>query len=176
MKKNPKLIKTKRKNKNKEKNTIEVVSLKKNENKRRADKNLINSQWVCDYEDCGQRFRGEKSFSYHLWRHQKALPKDQKLIECQYPGCDFKCNHITKLVTHERKHTGEKPFECNECHNKFKSENNLKLHIEKMHELLFEPIVCTVDDCNRQFRSEASFKHHQKVLVVMRVGKLSQYF
>ena len=177
VKKNPKLIIIKEKNKSNDKNTIKVVSMKKNEIKRietKADNNLINSQWVCDYEDCGQRFRGEKSLRYHLWRHQKAVESERN--KCQYPGCTFKCNHITKLVLHERKHTGETPFECNECHNKFKSEVNLRLHTEKIHELLSEPIVCTVDDCNRQFRSEASFKAHQKVLVGVRMGKLSQYF
>ena len=166
VKKNPKLIKTKRKNKNKDKNSIEVVSLKKNENKRietKADNNSIDSQWVCDYSECGQRLRGEKSLRIHLWKHQKALGNDW--LRCQYPECTYKCQYISKLFQHERKHNDEKPFECNECHNKFKSEFNLKLHTEKRHELLSEPIVCTVDDCNRQFRSEASFKSHHKVSI-----------
>ena len=101
----------------------------------------------------------------------KALGRNR--IKCQFTGCTYECHHINKLVIHERKHTGEKTFECNECHNKFKSKDNLKLHTEKIHELLSEPIVCTVDDCNRQFRSEASFKHHHKVLVGVQVMKLS---
>ena len=45
------------------------MSLKKNETKRKFDNNSIDSQWVCDYSECGQRFRGEKSLRYHLWKH-----------------------------------------------------------------------------------------------------------
>ena len=110
VKKNPNLIITKGKNKTNDKDTKKVVSIKRNEIKRiksKADNNSIDSQLVCDYSECGQRFRGEKSLRIQLWKHQKALPRVP--IECQYPGCTFKCFYNRFLVQHERKHTGERP-------------------------------------------------------------------
>ena len=81
VKKNPKFIKTKGKKKNKAKNTIEVVSLKKNENKRietKADNNSIDSQWVCDYSECGQRFKIREEFENSLMETQTFGQKGSK--------------------------------------------------------------------------------------------------
>jgi len=39
----------------------------------------------------------------------------------------------SKLLTHFRSHTGDKPFECNICGRKFSEKGNLKRHTEKIH-------------------------------------------
>ena len=48
-------------------------------------------------------------------------------VTCRYCGKREPC--MAKLLVHERKHTGEKPFKCDACGKGFKSRSNLRSHM-----------------------------------------------
>ena len=120
-------------------------------------------EFVCHYTDCSEKFKSENRFNLHLWKHQKT----EKRFVCDFHGCDYKCNSNRRLVEHKRTHTGEKPYECTECDKTFGSKACLRIHMKYRHSQLNEPMVCSLDNCNRQFNTMASFNRHQKIYHLM---------
>ncbi|NXQ46058.1 ZBT41 protein, partial [Catharus fuscescens] len=55
----------------------------------------------------------------------------KKLLQC--PKCDKKFDRIgkSKYESHTRVHTGEKPFECDICHQRYSTKSNLTVHRKK---------------------------------------------
>ena len=67
-------------------------------------------------------------------RHSKTR------CERQCTGASFDCTHCDKkffmkaqLLTHERLHTGEKPFACKFCDSSYPSSSSLKKHVIRHH-------------------------------------------
>merc|ERR1719400_392356 len=52
----------------------------------------------------------------------------KKMFVCPYAGCSKSYNVRTYLIQHERTHTGEKPFKCNNCGKMFSRVLDLKKH------------------------------------------------
>ena len=120
-------------------------------------------EFVCHYSDCTERFTSEKRFNYHLWKHRMVNNR----FVCDFPGCDAKYRRYYSIVEHKRTHTGEKPYECTECGETFAATECLRKHVRNTHRPLNEPMVCTLDNCNRIFKSLISLKMHQKVYHLM---------
>ncbi|XP_069483318.1 zinc finger protein 131 isoform X3 [Ambystoma mexicanum] len=101
---------------------------------------------------------------YHLEEsgaNKKQRP-GKKIHVCQY--CDKQFDHFGHFKEHLRKHTGEKPFQCPNCHERFARNSTLKCHLtacqsgigaKKGRKKLYE---CQV--CNSVFNSWDQFKDH----------------
>jgi uncharacterized Zn-finger protein len=50
-------------------------------------------------------------------RHGSQTPNRDKVFTCPICHRSFGYKHV--LQNHERTHTGEKPFECRECHKRY---------------------------------------------------------
>ncbi|CAK6442304.1 unnamed protein product [Pipistrellus nathusii] len=54
---------------------------------------------------------------------------NRKILQC--PMCDKTFDRIGKYESHTRVHTGEKPFECDICHQRYSTKSNLTVHRRK---------------------------------------------
>ncbi|XP_043936189.1 zinc finger and BTB domain-containing protein 41 [Protopterus annectens] len=53
----------------------------------------------------------------------------KKMLKC--PKCDKTFDRVGKYESHTRVHTGEKPFECDICHQRYSTKSNLSVHQKK---------------------------------------------
>ncbi|XP_068127917.1 zinc finger protein 131 isoform X2 [Hyperolius riggenbachi] len=118
-------------------------------------------------EICNKSYVREIAWKQHLTCYHveesgaSKRPKPGKKIHvCQY--CDKQFDHFGHFKEHLRKHTGEKPFECPNCHEHFARNSTLKCHLsacqygvgaKKGRKKLYECQVCnSVFNCWDQFK------------------------
>uniref|UniRef100_A0A8B9VVQ9 Zinc finger protein 131 n=1 Tax=Anas zonorhyncha TaxID=75864 RepID=A0A8B9VVQ9_9AVES len=123
--------------------------------------------YKCDI--CNKRYLRESALKQHLTCYHvdeggasKKQRPGKKIHICQY--CEKQFDHFGHFKEHLRKHTGEKPFECPNCHERFARNSTLKCHLtacqsgagaKKGRKKLYE---CQV--CNSMFNSWDQFKDH----------------
>ncbi|XP_028916363.1 zinc finger protein 131 isoform X3 [Ornithorhynchus anatinus] len=130
-------------------------------------KSHSTESFKCDI--CNKRYLRESAWKQHLTCYHleeggasKKPRPGKKIHVCQY--CDKQFDHFGHFKEHLRKHTGEKPFECPNCHERFSRNSTLKCHLTACHsgegakkgrKKLYE---CQV--CNSVFDSWDQFKDH----------------
>ncbi|XP_074661740.1 uncharacterized protein LOC141914448 isoform X1 [Tubulanus polymorphus] len=66
----------------------------------------------------------------HVWQlnhHMKI--HSMKELECPYEGCELRFRAVSDLTIHQRVHTNERPFLCDQCCYAGKSQNQLTRHM-----------------------------------------------
>nr|AAH63944.1 Znf131 protein [Danio rerio] len=121
--------------------------------------------FVCRH--CGKAYAREGALkqhlnNYHFDAEEQSRRQKKKVHVCEY--CEKQFDHFGHFKEHLRKHTGEKPFECPECHERFARNSTLKCHMsacqngsgaKKGRKKLYE---CQV--CSSVFNSWEQFKDH----------------
>ncbi|XP_051525469.1 zinc finger protein 131-like isoform X2 [Myxocyprinus asiaticus] len=121
--------------------------------------------FVCRH--CGKAYAREGALkqhlnNYHYEAEEQSRRQKKKVHVCDY--CEKQFDHFGHFKEHLRKHTGEKPFECPECHERFARNSTLKCHMsacqngsgaKKGRKKLYE---CQV--CSSVFNSWEQFKDH----------------
>ncbi|XP_014324124.2 zinc finger protein 131 [Xiphophorus maculatus] len=122
---------------------------------------------VCNH--CGKAYTREGALKQHISTFHfdaEELSRGQKIQKkvhiCEY--CKKHFDHFGHFKEHLRKHTGEKPYECPDCHERFARNSTLKCHMaacqngagaKKGRKKLYE---CQV--CSSVFISWDQFKEH----------------
>ncbi|KAM9858849.1 zinc finger protein 131 isoform 2-T3 [Aulostomus maculatus] len=128
---------------------------------------LLEKPHVCNH--CGKAYTREGALKQHISSFHfdaEELSRNQKpqkrVHVCEY--CKKHFDHFGHFKEHLRKHTGEKPYECPDCHERFARNSTLKCHMaacqngagaKKGRKKLYE---CQV--CSSVFNSWDQFKDH----------------
>ncbi|TRZ01381.1 hypothetical protein DNTS_033767 [Danionella cerebrum] len=121
--------------------------------------------FVCRH--CNKAYAREGALKQHLTNHhydaeEQSRRQKKKVHVCEY--CEKQFDHFGHFKEHLRKHTGEKPFQCPECHERFARNSTLKCHMsacqngsgaKKGRKKLYE---CQV--CSSVYNSWEQFKDH----------------
>ncbi len=96
----------------------------------------------CTMDNCDKAFFSRQALKYHLQHYHKPVKHQHHLqkvqapcsdksskpspsgarcgkFRCSYAGCSKSYNAKSYLVEHERLHTGERPFKCENCSRAF---------------------------------------------------------
>ncbi|KAM9365944.1 uncharacterized protein KZ484_012061 [Pholidichthys leucotaenia] len=133
---------------------------KKRLDRNRSDHNSVDnfsmSENQCDTDTgeesvkCSDNDKGCKNES------QKEKPHTVKSYVCNTCGKRFRQKH--HLSSHERIHTGEKPFCCETCGQSFNQRGTLKIHM-RIH-TGEKPFSC--ETCGQKFNSGSTLKTHMR--------------
>ncbi|KAK7810795.1 hypothetical protein U0070_009500 [Myodes glareolus] len=86
---------------------------------------------------------------------------NKKILQC--PKCDKTFDRIGKYESHTRVHTGEKPFECDICHQRYSTKSNLTVHRKKhSNEVEFHKKEHKCPYCNKLHASKKTLAKHVK--------------
>lgn len=128
--------------------------------KRHIENHNKERLYTCPITECGKTFADKGYFKRHVKKHQ-ANGTHLKDIETRYvcDQCGYGFASFFALNTHQRLHTGEKPFQCNFCEKRYISKSSLKNHM--ISHKTIRNFICNI--CQARFKRNISLKRHQYI-------------
>ena len=139
---------------------------------------------------CDKRFKSNSELNLH----KKFVHSNIHPFICPQSNCNKSFKRISHLNLHKRIHCSDKPFECDECNQRFKLKYYLSAHKMRLHKdikrhkcfdnncdksfVFFSelkkhigykhsnerPFKCDFQNCNSRFKSSANLVNHKKAL------------
>ena len=103
---------------------------------------------------CGMKFVFQSELKYHMVKHTGSSGQTAEKYGCSVCGKHFptKC----RLESHERIHSGAKPFVCSVCGKAFREYSHLSRHLRSHTDL--RPYCCSI--CSKTYRHRFDLRLH----------------
>ncbi|XP_064633720.1 uncharacterized protein LOC135491669 [Lineus longissimus] len=108
--------------------------------------NVVQACGKCDFKT-----NWNKEYFQHMRGHFTGPP-----FSCDEEGCKYVSDKFQLLLHHRRRHSDDRPFECETCQMKFRTKNNLTSHV-RCHSGE-KPFECP--DCQRCFATKSTLNQH----------------
>lgn len=112
-------------------------------------------------EECNAQFPTPRKCADHFKRIHLGIKyvkhNTSKNVVCEI--CGRRCMSNAALVTHQRTHTGEKPFQCGLCPKRFSVQQRLQIHTRT--HTGERPYSCA--QCPKAFRHKPALNRHLRV-------------
>ncbi|XP_077529426.1 histone-lysine N-methyltransferase PRDM9-like [Haemaphysalis longicornis] len=108
-------------------------------------------------ETCGVVFLSRECLDRHM--RDKHAEKPQRKFRCSQ--CSYSSDRSADVATHERTHTGERPFVCRLCRKGFTLKGNLRKHQRAVH-ARERPHECEV--CGQRFTRASDLARHRRLV------------
>ncbi|UMM43972.1 hypothetical protein L5515_019262 [Caenorhabditis briggsae] len=102
-----------------------------------------------------------KPFQFYLLLAHVRKHTREKPYECNFPVCDKRYSRKENLKTHFRTHTGEKPYSCSLCGKQFTNASDCAKHVNRTHSDE-KPYVCMGPECIKRYTDPSSLRKHFK--------------
>lgn len=102
---------------------------------------------------------GKKQNTSKAYVQSSSSPKKTREKSHRCPACGKYCLSSSKLIIHQRSHTGEKPYKCPDCGKMFQCSSVLYRH-QRIH-TGEKPHKCPI--CGRRFSSNSNLNRHQRI-------------
>lgn len=109
----------------------------------------VNTRFPCKI--CNKIFKNSSG----LYNHNRNIHK----LKGAKVLCSVCGNYVSNIYNHMMRHTGEKPFQCNQCGKRFVAKPQLRQHL-LVHSGL-KPYVCSV--CAKAFNNLYNLQVHERI-------------
>ena len=121
---------------------------------------LITSFQIVNYAKVDIMSDSEIDSDFESALSRASSEAGNRMFACSVQGCAKFFSKRSRLNVHMLSHTGERPFECDECDASYTRQSHLKRHVDNKHKGIRFPCP---SGCPANFFSQEAAKKHDKV-------------